>query len=375
MTHKKWITWLFQHSKTSDGTRIRKDSPSLNMFWDLYKLFQPNFQGIQERLISSLIYSVGDSSPAPLSVDAMMVLTCCWLVRCDVLHDRNLYSRLPANIAFFLPYACTVLHPQYFSIDQLGHYIGRTRNNGKSNRDGSFPNEPDSIHISLDENQNTNLLHMDDDEEDDLDTVDPIERAEILRKFEPFILLSMRAEKGKKLREKNVRLFTLLALYMQQNILEDKNGENVSLRDIDFDNQDQLMNCVFFCCCLKWYTIDTTYNNDNNNNNNNNNKQKIFDVMTHIATTLKACLTSEEPSIHHALGDFCQALIDLFIPTQAATLARVFSVCLDVGDDLQKLGCIQALGLFVPRLLKQCKQLNIFQEVISVTEKHTQQWQ
>ncbi|ETO09402.1 hypothetical protein RFI_27977 [Reticulomyxa filosa] len=281
MTHKKWITWLFQHSKTSDGTRVRKDSASLTLFWDLYKLFQPNFQGIQERLISALIYSVGESSPVPLSVDQIK----------------------------------------------------------------KFKKRDDVMPISSEENNNAELLQIteDDDDDDELDTVDPIERAEVLRK---------RAETGRRLRERNARLFTLLALYMQQNILEDKNGENINLQEIDFDNQDHLLKYPL----PNWSKIDQNFRAT---------YVAIYDVMMHIATTLKACLTSEEPSTHRALGDFCQALIDLFIPTQAATLARVFAVCLDVGDDLQLLGCIQALRLFVPRLLKQCKQLNVFQEVIA----------
>ncbi|ETO12189.1 hypothetical protein RFI_25192 [Reticulomyxa filosa] len=335
-TTAQWITWLFQHAKNADGTRIRKDSGSLTMFWDLYKTLQPNFQGIQERLLSSLTYSIGESSPVPLSVDAMMILTCCWLVRCDVLHDRNVHSRVPANIAFFLPYACAVLHPQYFSMDQLGHHIAGFK-------DSHNTKYVDRNGVSVDGKNPNDLLHIEaseDDDQDELDTVDPIERAEILRK---------RAEVGKKLREKNARMFTLLALYLQQNIVE----ENVNLGTIDFDNQDHLSKYPV----PSWSKIDSNFRSI---------YVSIYDVITHIANTLKACLTSEEPSIHHALGDFCQALIDLFIPSQAATLARVFAICLDIGDNLQKLGCIQALQLFVPRLLKQCKQLSVFQEVISV---------
>ncbi|ETO07608.1 hypothetical protein RFI_29784 [Reticulomyxa filosa] len=56
MSHKYLMDWLFQRSKTADGTQVCEDSESITMFWHFYKILQPNFQGIQERLI--LGYSV-----------------------------------------------------------------------------------------------------------------------------------------------------------------------------------------------------------------------------------------------------------------------------------------------------------------------------
>merc|ERR1719491_171784 len=72
-----------------------------------------------------------------------------------------------------------------------------------------------------------------------------------------------------------------------------------------------------------------------------------------------------EPSTLLALGDFCQYLIDVFIPTNAATLANVFSICLLTGDEYLKVGTIKALQLFVPRLFKQCKSMDMEDEVMA----------
>ena len=54
-----------------------------------------------------------------------MILTCVWLIRSDVLHDRNLSSRMIANISFFLPYACSVLDSQYLNTGVLCEHINQ----------------------------------------------------------------------------------------------------------------------------------------------------------------------------------------------------------------------------------------------------------
>eukprot|EP01083_Nonionella_stella_P221086 790300_1 len=84
----------------------------------------------------------------------------------------------------------------------------------------------------------------------------------------------------------------------------------------------------------------------------------IHDVVSHIVPALMAswCTTLL------ALGDFCQYLIDLFIPSKWSTLANVFSICLLIGDEYLKIGTMKAPQLFVPRFLINVNQWGSLQK-------------
>eukprot|EP01083_Nonionella_stella_P314549 1133615_1 len=87
----------------------------------------------------------------------------------------------------------------------------------------------------------------------------------------------------------------------------------------------------------------------------------IHDVVSHIVPALMAswCTTLL------ALGDFCQYLIDLFIPSKGSTLANVFSICLLIGDEYLKIG---TMPLSSNRCGYRC---NLATSFISMSDKWT----
>ena len=339
------MVYLFGQAKNADGTNLKKGSVSLEMFWSFYKLFEHDFGGIQERVISALIFTIGDDNPVTLNTDTMMILCCVWLIRCDVLHDRNISSRLAANLSFFLPYACTLLSKNYFqsrNIEQ--HLTGHRKDNGQSNVHKQQISSMDAMYSVLN--------NIDDDDDDELkfggggvdggDESDQFSGKELRDKYDSVY----------RLRKENARIFKTLALYIQQNVIKEEKGKpQIRLADIDINDKNALSSFPM----PDWSKI---------NRNFRQTYVGIYDVVSHIATALMASWTMNEPSTLLALGDFCQYLIDVFIPTNAATLANVFSICLLIGDEYLKIGTIKALQLFVPRLFKQCKSMNIFNEVI-----------
>ena len=331
LQHRPWLVYLFGQAKNADGTNLKKGSVSLEMFWSFYKLFESDFSGIQERVISALIFTIGDDSPVTLNTDIMMILCCVWLIRCDVLHDRNIGNRLAANLSFFLPYACTLLGKGYFQSNNVEQHITGHRKDNQVN--------------NMEANMSSLLKDMDDDDEYKESYGDEEEQfsgKELREKYDSVY----------RLRKENARIFKTLALYIQQNVIKEEKGKpQVRLADIDINDKNALSSLSM----PDWSKI---------NRNFRQTYVGIYDVVSHIATALMASWTMNEPSTLLALGDFCQYLIDVFIPTNAATLANVFSICLLIGDEYLKIGTIKALQLFVPRLFKQCKSMNIFDEVI-----------
>eukprot|EP00485_Elphidium_margaritaceum_P002536 CAMPEP_0202694492 /NCGR_PEP_ID=MMETSP1385-20130828/8341_1 /ASSEMBLY_ACC=CAM_ASM_000861 /TAXON_ID=933848 /ORGANISM="Elphidium margaritaceum" /LENGTH=3200 /DNA_ID=CAMNT_0049350349 /DNA_START=31 /DNA_END=9633 /DNA_ORIENTATION=+ len=335
LQHRPWLVYLFGQAKNADGSNLKKGSISLEMFWSFYKLFENDFGGIQERVISALIFSIGDDAPVTLNTDTMMILCCVWLIRCDVLHDRNISSRLAANLSFFLPYACALLGENYFQSNNIDQHMSGHRPD----------DDDDGVHgMSA-----IPILNDMDDDDDDLKTgmndVDgeAFSGKELRDKYDNIF----------RLRKENARIFKTLALYIQQNVIKEEKGKPaVRLAEIDINDKNALSQFPM----PDWSKI---------NRNFRQTYVGIYDVVSHIATALMASWTMNEPSTLLALGDFCQYLIDVFIPSNAATLANVFSICLLIGDEYLKIGTIKALQLFVPRLFKQCKTMEIFQPVIA----------
>lgn len=327
LEHRKWLVYLFGHAKEADGNNIRQESVSLNMFWSFYKLFSHDFQGIQERLISSLIFTIGEDSPVSLNTDVMMILCDVWLIRCDVLHDTNISSRLSANLAFFLPYACSILDASFFEPKNVQKHLSGHRSKDKNAK-----------HAALGEHESEILVG---DEDDDAEQADEELDGEELRKTR---------DRAYRLRKENARIFKTLALYLKQNIIEE--GKNApAMNNLESLTPQQLNKIPM----PSWSKIRKDYRQT---------YIDIYEVVQHIASTLMSSLTWSEPTTRLALTDFCQHLIDIFIPTQAATVANTFSICLLIGDEYLKIGTLRALQLFIPLLFKQSQEMGVFEEVI-----------
>ena len=196
---------------------------------------------------------------------------------------------------------------------------------------------------SLNENENNNYAES--------ITGTDVEDGGILRTSNKSYNLRKRVDRANRLRREISKLFQTLGLYMQQNIVEEKKEDPIDLKEIDFSNESSIKQYPM----PNWTKIDANFRST---------YAGIHEAIIHISNSLSKGYTIEEQSCKHALSDFCQHLIDLFIPTQASTVASVFETCLDIGDPLFKIATLHSLELFIPRLFKQSKQMNIFEEVI-----------
>ena len=253
----------------------RKDPYHWKCFGHFINYLNQILGGIQERIISALIFTIGDDSPVTLNTDIMMILCCVWLIRCDVLHDRNIGNRLAANLSFFLPYACTLLGKGYFQSNNVEQHVTGHRKDEQIN--------------NIEANMNSLLQDIDDDDDDEYKKSKKEEEEQFSGKE-----LRDKYDMIYRLRKENARIFKTLALYIQQNVIKEEKGKpQVRLADIDINDKNALSTLSM----PDWSKI---------NRNFRQTYVGIYDVVSHIATALMASWTMNEPSTLLALGDFCQ---------------------------------------------------------------------